>query len=54
MKTQYQKEREAIIKKGGDLEKFENDWHDRACAVYRRIPKTQTGINDFRSGRFRV
>ena len=52
MKTQYQKEREAIIKNGGDLKEFEDQWHARACDAYRKIPKTQEAINDFRCGKF--
>ncbi len=53
MKTQYQIEKEDAIKNGVKLEDFENDWHNRACAVYRK-QKTQKEIRDFRSGKIKI
>lgn len=52
--TQYQKELKAVIESGGDIEKFKEDWHKRACQEYRRNVKTTSDINKFRSGRFKI
>lgn len=55
-KTQYQIEREQVVKDGGDLKKFEEDWHARACSSYRRNVRSgnKDDINKFRSGGFSV
>ncbi len=54
MKTQYQKELEQVKKDGGDVEQFKEDWHHRACAVYRLRCKDSKSISDFRSGKFHI
>ena len=52
--TQYEKELKAVIESGGDIEKFKEDWHKRACEAYRRNVKTTADIHKFRSGVFKI
>ena len=52
--TQYQRELEAILKEGLDVDKFKKDWHKRACASYRSNVKTKDDVNRFRIGDFNI
>lgn len=50
--TKYQIELEEVKNNGGDIEKFKEDWHNRACKSYRDNVKTTSDIHKFRCGGF--
>ncbi len=52
--TQYEIEFDKIIEQGGDIEKFKEDWHERACKSYWENVKTEKDINKFRCGGFTI
>jgi len=52
--TQYQRELQAVKDKGGDIEKFKEEWHARACAAYRSSVNTKEDIHKFRCGGFTI
>ncbi len=54
MATQYEREFDKIIEQGGDIEKFKEDWHERACKAYSKYVRTEQDLNDFRCGKFKI